>query len=146
MAMMIMSLFVVSLYGLSTGFNAKYNISENDLGTEHLYVGEDNQSIFEELNIIGEGKSSIADMAQKSPGGSEATQPEESATTEGNLVQSGWQMVITAGSMLFTLPYKLIYAFAEFLQLPTVFVTVAFTAILLTAATLLVSSLLKNRL
>ena len=141
-AVLLFSLFAVMLYEVSQDavFGLNTNISQED--------GANVSNLFSnDLNIISSTGEQASDLADSAPGGVDSSVASSSSDSSDIALERGsFSTVISAGRMLYTIPKLLFNSMNEFLGLDSKFISVATTLLIVLIATILVSSVLKNRL
>ena len=146
-AVLLFSLFAVVLYTVSTDSLLVLDPDidlEDDSNITNLFSSN---ASGKGINIIGETGESASDLADGAPGGIDSqVASSDSLTSDAALEQGSVGTVVSAGRMLYTIPKEMFSTIGTFLHIDSRFITVAIILLITLIATILVSSILKNRL
>jgi len=118
-AVLVFSLVSVTLVQQASDFVQVYNN-----GTDLYNNTGALNSTLQELNVLLDTQTQVAEAGDKVPGGVDANSPSDSQTSDGNLQKSGLQTVASIGNLLFKLPKLIILGvgrvLSQFFGLPKV--------------------------
>jgi len=144
-ALFMFSLFGIFLFASTFTFMEGYNISSDDLTSDS---GDELNStgVYNSLDIIKEMDDDVTSFSSFASGGDDVAITSSTDTSNTAVERSGLSSINRIGYMLFKYPKSILTSVAIFFNLPEEFGTVAYSLLLATIATLLISSVLKNRL
>jgi len=143
-ALFMFSLFGIFLFASTFTFMEGYNISAADLtdaGDELNTSG-----VYNSMNIIGDMNTEVSEFSSFASGGDDVAITSSTDTSDTAVERSGLSSINRIGYMLFRYPSSILSTVGSFFGLPPEFGAVAYSILIATIATLLISSVLKNRL
>ena len=146
-ALVLFSLFSVLLFDVARNEVFRLNPEldyESDDNVTRLFTGTSGS---QGINIISETGAQTADLVSTAPGGVYSTIASSDATNSDIALEQGsYATIVSTGRMLYSIPKAIFTTLATFLKIDSRFGKVASMLLILLVTTILVSSILKNRL